>query len=247
MRASFQNWILPSLLRRAATLSSARYLLDKRVRLRTRLGIEVDVRVRDMGGPIDVFALGAYDYSAIDWSRLEYVIDAGAHVGSLSLMVASRSNCRVLALEPNRATYRLLERNVAMAGLEARVHCLNVALGSSAGERWLSSTKLSPASTIVPGVAGDGGHPVHCLTLSDAFAASGFPRVDLLKIDIEGSEYEVFGELDPGQLRDVAAVVLECHPLSGHSVQEVVLKLHRTGFQVASEPQPGCTMLLAIR
>jgi len=245
-RTTFSNWILPAALRRATSWISADWLLNIELSLRTRQGPQLKARVRDIGGPLDVFGLGAYDFRMIDWSRAEYVVDAGAHIGSFTLFAAARGAGRIVAIEPNPETYALLVANVRLAGLADRVTTVNRAVADAPGSRTLHSAKLSSASTILPSDGHQGrAISVEATTLQEIVTATNWPRIDVMKIDIEGSEYDVFSALEPETLARVGVVLVECHHLPGSDPHLIATRLREAGFDVAAEVAPNHTMLVA--
>ena len=77
-----------------------------------------------------------------------------------------------------------------------------------------------------------------CVTLSKFCADQGFNRIDLLKIDIEGFEYQVLEEaLDADLL--IGQICVEYHNfLQGHSTWETLKSislLYRKGFRLVNK------------
>jgi FkbM family methyltransferase len=123
-------------------------------------------------------------------------LDCGANIGYFSVLAGGvvGTSGRVLAIEANPVTLRLLERNLALNGFGTAVHC---ALTSAPGE----------VELFVPREGGDvysslrkggliRGEDVEVIrvqgrTLEDVVASLGVDRVDVLKIDIEGGELDV--------------------------------------------------------
>jgi FkbM family methyltransferase len=238
LKASFQNWRLPlvlgSLAHRLRRFPGLRaWLLDRELRLRTRRGPVLVARLRDLGGPIDVFGHAEYDLAGIDWPAARFVVDLGAHVGSFSLWAAGAAPCRVHAFEPNPATFELLRRNLAAD--PDRLRCTRAAVAGSAGTRQLALAEDSAANAIDPG----GDVTVASVTLGEALAQAGFPQVDVLKMDIEGAEYEVFEQLAPRGLDGVGAIVLECHRGPGASPERLAARLAEVGFHVERSAKDG--------
>jgi FkbM family methyltransferase len=128
--------------------------------------------------------------------RSECTIDVGAHVGLYALLAAHAAPAgRVLAIEPVPATLQRLRRNVALNGLQ-NVECLGVAASDAAGE----ATMHIPRNSLIPCSAGISAESfrswadkysaivVKTETLDRLVEARSFHRVDLLKIDTEGTE-----------------------------------------------------------
>ena len=77
---------------------------------------------------------------------------------------------------------------------------------------WVRTDNRAPPSANTSGAATPWSHPVEvrAAKLDDILAEAGVTAVDLLKIDIEGAEYEVLRSFD-GR-RDVQLIAGEVHP-----------------------------------
>lgn len=123
------------------------------------------------------------------------IVDLGASIGVFSIYAAATArNVRVYAYEPMPPFFRLLEDNVRLNGRGGAITCVNAAVAGTAAERdlYVGGTSFF-FPTLLPSTA-DASAPrtrVPCTTLDDVVAAHRLARVDLLKMDIEGAEYEV--------------------------------------------------------
>jgi len=106
-------------------------------------------------------------------------VDVGANVGGYSVRAAARG-MKVVGFEPNPDNLALLRRNVEIN--HASVNVLPFALGAKAGK-----ARLSPNGGVSRIIKEDG-IEVEMRTL-DSF---DLPGADLLKVDVEGYELEVF-------------------------------------------------------
>ena len=139
------------------------------------------------------------------------IIDAGSNIGLAAVFFANKfPTATIIALEPEESNFRILERNVAPY---PQVKPLMVALWSdnrpitlvdpgmgSHGFQTTASAQPSPASTRV----------VDAITIETLMARTGISAIDLLKIDIEGAEKEVF-ESSADWMPKVGAVMVELH------------------------------------
>jgi len=81
--------------------------------------------------------------------------------------------------------------------------------------------------------------PVNCRveTLSRVVHALQINRIDLLKIDVEGAEWDVLRGINSGDWPRIHQVVAEVHDEDGR-VARVEKLLREHGFTVVSEPEP---------
>jgi FkbM family methyltransferase len=113
----------------------------------------------------------------------DVIIDAGAHIGSFSLLAHSLfPTARLIAFEPDIDNFALLAENVSLN--TATIDTRNCALGSKPGQ----STIGGPSS--MGRQLGGVGHPVEVRTITSEVAVDMVDRL-LLKIDVEGAEWEV--------------------------------------------------------
>jgi FkbM family methyltransferase len=160
------------------------------------------------------------------------IVDAGANIGAFSLFAAFRApGASIVSIEPSKPTFDCLNHNIAQNNLGDRVATRNWALaGRDAmrrmeGESWPSHVRRLAADS-----ASDSGSPVEAVSLSTLFEREKLGRVDLLKIDIEGAEWELFEEGDPAVLADVRAIAIEIHPKESRRTSELFDRIKAAGF-----------------
>jgi FkbM family methyltransferase len=142
------------------------------------------------------------------------VIDLGANIGLASRYFADRfQNCKILAVEPNSSNYEILQLNVERLVANGRCRTLRAAVWSS--EKILTGGALDDpdhfsAFAVRESAAASGEAAIPGWPMSKIIADSGFERVDLLKVDIEGAEVKLFqGNVD--WLQQVRTIAIEFH------------------------------------
>jgi FkbM family methyltransferase len=117
----------------------------------------------------------------------QVAIDIGAHVGNHTTFFAGVLNLTTYAFEPNPIHFSLLRSNLEANGLEGRCTLFNVALGAEAGRGTIdeASATNSGMSRVTPAMNG----PVEVTSLDKALPH--LARLDVLKVDVEGSELGV--------------------------------------------------------
>ncbi len=123
-------------------------------------------------------------------------LDVGANVGYFSLF-AHRLGCdvQVDAVEPDPVIHSLLQANLWVNGVQARIH--NVALETSAASSRMSSPRVNPGDSRVGTRTPDDRYELVVPVIS---ADELFPRrtFDVVKIDVQGFEPEVILGIGPG-------------------------------------------------
>lgn len=135
------------------------------------------------------------------------IFDAGANIGLTSIFFANRyPYATIVAIEPERGNYDMLTLNCKPY---PHVHCVYGALWGADGPLHIQSDDVRDCSFSVEAASSSDaplqGHRVS--TLLDEF---GMNTLSILKMDIEGSEVEVFSDSD-GWSQRVENIIVELH------------------------------------
>jgi FkbM family methyltransferase len=154
------------------------------------------------------------DYSFAVTREPRVIVDAGAHIGLASIYFANRyPEAKIIAIEPERQNFELLVKNVepyksvipVHAALWSRDDVLQ--LLDPAGGNWGFITREKEASESSGIRIRDA---VRGMTVSRLMHDYDLEKIDILKLDVEGSERELFGD-SSGWLDRVDAVIVELH------------------------------------
>jgi FkbM family methyltransferase len=192
-----------------------------------------------------IWTTGVYDLAVSEvLVRLitpgDTVIDAGANVGYMTLLVsvAAGPDGRVLCYEPHPALFAVLAQNVSAARAQfalAQAELYNAALGERPGTAELLLPEDFGSNDGTARIASAADSPeaprfsVPMLTLDDAL---GDGTAAVLKLDVEGFELTVLrGARLALAARRIRHIVFEDHAVIG---SEVVQFLRNQGYQVYS-------------
>lgn len=179
-------------------------------------------REQDMVIIRDVYAEDCYRLCDLPQPP-QFVVDVGAHVGAFARACRRRStHTRIACVEANAENIPCLERNVAAFGRVFWSACTyepgDVGLASTV----FDGSENTGGSTVLPiGSEGWTGRrngsryqldhrPLPKCTLERIIAETGWPRIDLLKLDCEGSEYSILENADLDRLQ-ISTIVGEYH------------------------------------
>ena len=155
-----------------------------------------------------IFVEGEYAFNLGFTPRL--ILDGGANVGYSSIFFSHQyPEAIILAIEPELENFRLLVNNTAayknirpvQRALWPRKTHLMLENTMGQPDAFRVSESLSPDSSTIPTV-----------TINDLLDETGADKIDLLKLDVEGSEKELFE--DPANrswLSKTQAVIVEFH------------------------------------
>jgi FkbM family methyltransferase len=185
------------------------------MRLTNRSWINGDIHIRPAGSDTDTLSeiLVKHVYAKLVDAvpSAEYVIDLGANIGLASRLFGTRyPTSRIVSVEPDAENFEMLLKNVAGLVREGRCTPLRRAVWNSHASLTIARPTDASQYDSISVRQGGVGQAVDSVTMVDLLAESGFPRVDILKIDIEGAEVELFqGDVD--WLKRVNAIAIEFH------------------------------------
>jgi len=182
-----------------------------------------------------------YFHKGVSLRQGDTVIDIGAHFGSFSAIASKKigPTGKVIAFEPNPEIYPRLAHNIAINSL-GNVVLHNEAVSGENGKLVLLLQQRSSLATVYSEVDGEDRVSqstrvsVPARSMRSILRSVGGP-VDLLKIDCEGAEYDIFDSLDQECISCVRQIAMEVHKIPGRSEHEIVAKLSALGFTVHSE------------
>jgi FkbM family methyltransferase len=218
-----------------------------RWRLRVH-GVPVSTRNRRVAWQIanDIYEKREYDIPGFVVQPGWRVVDVGAHIGLFAMLAASRG-ARVVSFEPHPDSAAHLRANTAKWDVEC--HEAAVVGAPSGPLRLYVHPQRDTRNSLVPRDVGDGtaltaAVEVPTVTLAEALGDG----CDLLKLDIEGAEFELFTAARDA-LAKADRIIAELHPFAGDP-DDAVRQLEAAGFDVRLRPSihaAGWPSLTAVR
>ncbi len=168
-------------------------LVKSKVLYKTRSGLFFWARggTEDMA-EIAVVASGSeYDLSLVDLGANPIILDLGAHIGTFSVYVSKKlRRSKILAFEPDSSNFDLLQKNIRKNKAK-NIKTYNMAVASYTGRGFLQTRSLNTDAYYLDKV---GKRRPNCkvVSLIDVCKKNNLTRIQLMKIDIEGGEYDLF-------------------------------------------------------
>jgi FkbM family methyltransferase len=188
----------------------------------------------------EVLAFNAYHIAPclLPTSNVRVIVDCGANIGITSLFLAARyPGATILSIEPHPENFALLRTNVA--GVPRILPIRACVTGTPQDAVRLTTDQAAwgnRISTDADGVL------VPAITIEELCKQNGVEKIDLLKLDIEGSEEQVLA--NGAFLARTEHIIVELH---GHyGIQCFQRDIAPYGF-VAQEGRPPDTYLVTAR
>lgn len=161
--------------------------------------------------------------------KINVFVDVGAHIGKYSIMMASlNKKAKIIAIEPDPRNFKALNYNVKINHLK-NVKALPFAAGLREGltqlfyDRWLTTSPSASfdfrTKTYIL---------VKCKKLDNLL--SNIKQIDLIKIDVEGFELEVFKGAE-NILKRTKTIIFESFK---NNISKVKTFLEKNNFRVFS-------------
>ncbi len=135
------------------------------------------------------------------------IVDIGACIGLFSIYAYKFAKI-IYAVEPHPINHKNLVKNVQNNKLD-KIKTFHVAIAGQNGEGWVKDMPSLEGSTFG---FDRGTHKVKALTLASFFKENDIQYADIVKIDTEGSEHEIFKADDIQEIKDkVGVFIMEVH------------------------------------
>jgi len=230
-RRRIRRW--RSLTRTYVGLGATRYP----VVVETTSGLQL--QLHDLDDVRTIWAVFCRDEYAVPPST-RTIVDIGANYGAFTCFAATAApEARILSCEPFPSTFERLEENVRVNGFGGRVRSWQAAVAAETGRMLMGAApdEASPFRHLLRTVKRD--VPTvkvqtlsWCDLMNRARAELGCDQIDLVKLDVEGTEYDVFIGIDPRQLAAVKELQLEYH----HGPKAALFEaISGAGFRLASD------------
>jgi FkbM family methyltransferase len=137
------------------------------------------------------------------------IVDTGAYIGLSSLYYSSKfPNAQIIAIEPESSNFDILTKNTE---LNTKIKRINAGVWSKNTHLKIVNSHSEKWAFTVQEVDDSDSNGIKAITIDEILKVSGFNEIDILKIDIEGSEKEIFSKNSENWLKKVKIIVLELH------------------------------------
>jgi FkbM family methyltransferase len=157
------------------------------------------------------------------------VIDAGANVGYASVYFANKyPSSQIIAIEPDTANCKLFRKNCAGY---SNIELIQGALWSSSADLIIDNPSGRSHAFRVAEIPSPTNTSIKGFTVAELLARSGKRYIDLMKLDIEGSEEQLFSSNYSDWIGHAKRMIIETHGKRRRSLVSNAAK--ECGFSVS--------------
>ena len=187
----------------------------------------------------EIFCENVYEVFDGDLSDTKIVVDIGANIGAFGIYMHSLDpDVKVYAFEPEQNNYDLLVENIKLNKLENTITPIKLGVGDENGVAYITNDGGDSKITVI-----NGGEQIHTIRLQDWWKQQGkdFEFVDVLKIDVEGYEYQIIMDTPTDLFNLCRYITVEIDSvLNEVEFGEIVAKLSKTHqLKVIGKPNYG--------
>ena len=202
-----------SALETSATIATAKLRRGDRIIDVNLPGYRSPITLRVNTSDIKVFdqVFVSQQYSEDRGITPTFILDCGAHIGLATVYFATKyPEATICAVEADASNYALLRRNTSPYANVRAVHGAlwgeneQLIVHNADGDTWTPTVARTTADSRENLVEG--------YTIERLLAESGVQHIDLLKMDIEGAEFEVFTSPHAADwIRRTSLIMVELH------------------------------------
>lgn len=196
------------------------------------------LRYKLRGGSTDRFIINevwihkSYNPKGFEIKQNDIVVDIGAHAGIFTILASYYAkDGKVYAFEPMKENYELLKENIKL-NYAKNIEPINKAVSAKSGKLkfYVSQTKNKGQNSLYK--LSDTQKQISVGKISFKDFIKKIPRIDFLKIDCEGAEYEILFSLSKAEFQKIKKISMEFHNYGKYTGKDLAKVLHSNNFKV---------------
>lgn len=216
-------------------LDKAGFVKDPVYQTTTGLAFQTRGKTTDVNDAVVVLSGNEYprELLGIEGKQNPVVFDCGGHIGTFSLYVKQiYPMAKIVAFEPVENNRVLFQKNMGLNSF-TDVTLVPNAIYGEAGQFYidLSGKQFDAVSVQQEKPAHDEYIEINAITFAEAVSTYNIQKIDLLKLDVEGSEYNIFEKSMSDLTNHVKRLIMEYHPAGDKAKRdEIANRFQQAGW-----------------
>ena len=226
-RKKFKNWYLYPLI-------YLNIIKHGFVTFKTNSGLKMKIRVKstDLMQLTTIWLTREYEAPGFEIKENDTIIDVGGHIGLFMLFCEQFCHKgKIYCFEPASDNYKIFLDNTKLNNFK-NVFPFNIAVSKQDGKIPLYLNDDTSGHSIF--LKNSNSIQVDSITLQKIFDLNNIEKCNLLKLDCEGSEYEIIDSLPESYFSMIDKMIIEYHFAEKYPklLTNLIKKLERTSFSV---------------
>lgn len=214
-----------------------RLIKQKYVTFETRGHTKIKLRVNstDLMALTNVWLIKEYLSEDFEINDGDIVIDIGAHIGLFALFAAQfNKKGKIFCFEPVIENYNLLLSNLELNNTR-NIHPFNIAVTNKTSLVTIYLNEDDAAHSMI--IPTSRSTQVKTTTLQKIFSDNNIERCDFLKLDCEGSEYDIINSMSNEHFKKIKKIAMEYHIVDNNSklLLDLINKLNNYYYKIITK------------
>jgi FkbM family methyltransferase len=180
----------------------------------------------------EIFCNNLYNKEHCEINPGDVVVDIGGHLGFFSYFAICKGADKVYCFEPSKDCVRTIQNNFRFSNLILEE--LAVTLFNGEITFYYNPYSSMQSSIYTPNI----GNRIICksVNLNDYIIKNNIQKINFLKIDCEGAEYEIIESLSEEYIaNNIEKICIEYHFNINNKIYSMLEKLKRCGLQIQDQ------------
>jgi len=172
----------------------------------------------------EIFIGDCYGLKDVSLEENDVVIDIGASVGALSIYLAKKfPKAKILSFEPSEINFNIFLKNIVLNKVE-NIKAFNLAVYKDSKSKMNITYNESNSgnSGALLNIEGKTYNEAQTISLDDIIKNNNISKVKLLKIDCEGSEYDIIYNSKLFNNKNIEKLAIEIHEIAGKDYKKLL-------------------------
>lgn len=180
----------------------------------------------------------------VDVEEGDIVVDIGFNYGVFAIKSLYNKASKIYGFEPSQKAYNVCKKIYTD---KDKIELFNFAVGGNNGKVVFKQGKSSLTSSTYGDVEDfETSYEVDVIKLTDFLFFHKIDKIDFLKVDCEGSEYEIFDSIPDDIFSNIKKIHVEFHYNDGIKVFSLIDKLDRNNFEWIFDPDTNTNNVIGM-
>ena len=202
---------------------------------KSKIKIRIRTNSTDLMALTNVWMIDEYNIQDYNINENDTIIDIGSHIGTFSLLTSQFCNKgKIFSYEPMPDNFACLQSNLELNKID-NIFSFNLAVSSDSSQLDMFFNDDQSGHSAFS--KNNKKITIESISLKQIFDDNNIESCKLLKLDCEGSEYQIIDALPLNYFNRIENLVMEYHFADSKPelVQKLITKIKNAGFKITTK------------